>query len=272
MNSLQKSEKKYRTLADNLEEQVNKRTKELNEAVINLKRSNAELQHFAYVASHDLQEPLRTISSFTQLLERRYKDKMDKDADEFMEYIVEAAKRMQQLIKDLLEYSRVTSQEEEFKLTNTEEIIEEIISDLQITIEENNAEITYDSLPEIWADKRLLTQVFQNLIFNPIKYRKPDEPPKIHISARKDENNKYYIYSVSDNGIGIEKQYFDRIFMIFQRLHTQEAYQGTGIGLAIVKKIIDNHGGRIWVESTLGKGSTFYFTIPHCGIKKLNFI
>ena len=240
--------------------ELKKTEEKLQKTVHDLERSNEELEQFAYVTSHDLQEPLRTIASYTQLLERRYKDKLDSSADEFMDYIVDATKRMQNLIKDLLEYSKVTSKGEESKLVSTKGIVKDIISDYQITIKETNGEITCDELPEVYSDKRLLTQVFQNLIGNAIKYRKPEEPSKIHISARKGDNE--YVFSISDNGIGIEPQYFNRIFMIFQRLHTLEMYEGTGIGLAIVKKIIDRLHGRIWVESELGKGSTFYFTIP----------
>ncbi|MGZ7209288.1 MAG: PAS domain-containing sensor histidine kinase [Methanobacterium sp.] len=262
ITKIKKAEKELRDAHDTLEEQVKERTSELSEAIMDLERSNTELQQFAYAASHDLQEPLRTIASFTQLLERRYKGKLDSDADEFMDYIVDAARRMQNQIKGLLRYSRVTSGGEEFRLINTKEIVKETIDDFKLSIKENEAVITCDNLPDVCADERLLTQVFQNLIGNAIKYRKPEESPLIHISARKDEEKSEYVFSVSDNGIGIDSQYFDRIFMIFQRLHTREKYEGTGIGLAIVKKIIDRHGGHIWVESESGKGSTFYFTIP----------
>ena len=240
--------------------ELKKTEEKLQKTVHDLERSNEELEQFAYVTSHDLQEPLRTIASYTQLLERRYKDKLDSSADEFMDYIVDATKRMRSLIKDLLEYSKVTSKGEESKLVSTKGIVKDIISDYQVTVKETNVEITCNELPDVYSDKRLLTQVFQNLIGNAIKYRKPEEPSKIHISARKGDNE--YVFSISDNGIGIEPQYFNRIFMIFQRLHTLETYEGTGIGLAIVKKIIDRLQGRIWVESELGKGSTFYFTIP----------
>ena len=240
--------------------ELKKTEEKLQKTVHDLERSNEELEQFAYVTSHDLQEPLRTIASYTQLLGRRYKDKLDSDADEFMDYIVDATKRMQSLIKDLLEYSKVTSKGEESKLVSTKGIVKDIILDYQVTLKETNGEINCNELPEVYSDKRLLTQVFQNLIGNAIKYRKPEEPSKIHISARKEDNE--YVFSISDNGIGIEPQYFNRIFMIFQRLHTLEMYEGTGIGLAIVKKIIDRLHGRIWVESELGKGSTFYFTIP----------
>ncbi|WP_414470153.1 PAS domain S-box protein [Methanobacterium sp. ACI-7] len=235
---------------------------EMNELIKELERSNEELRRFAYITSHDLQEPLRTIASFTQLLERRYKGKFDKDADEFMDYIVDASVRMKQMIQDLLEYSRVATKGEEFEEVNSENVIKQVIDSLKIIIDENNAEITYDSLPNVFADESQIRRVFQNLISNAIKYRKPEEPPKIHIGVIKDDENKEYIFSVSDNSIGIEEQYFERIFTIFQQLHTLDKYKGTGIGLSIVKRIVERHGGHIWVESSLGKGSTFYFTIP----------
>lgn len=227
-----------------------------------LKRSNNELQQFAYVASHDLQEPLRTIASFTQLLARRYEGKLDKDADEYIDFIVDASVRMKQQIEDLLEFSRIMTRGGEFKKLNVKNVVEEEIGNLKTLIDENNAEITCDSLPDIYADHRQIARLFQNLIANSIKFRNPQTSPKIHISAKKDENTNEYIFSVSDNGIGIEPQYKDKIFTIFQRLHTRDEYQGTGIGLAVAKKIIQRHGGRIWVESEFGKGSTFYFTIP----------
>ncbi len=238
-------------LEDNLKESVNE-----------LERSNQELQQFAYVVSHDLQEPLRTITSFIQLLERRYKGQLDKDADEFMEYIVDGSVRMRQMIQDLLQYSRVTTKGGEFKKTDVNSVLKQTLSNLKTVIDENDAEIIYGSLPEVTADDKQLQRVFQNLILNAIKFRKKEVNPKINISVRFDEKNNEFIFSVSDNGIGIEKKYFDRIFNIFQRLHTKDEYEGTGIGLAVVKRIIDRHGGRIWVESELNKGSTFYFTIP----------
>ncbi len=237
-----------------------KSEKELKILLNELKRSNEELQQFAYVSSHDLQEPLRTIASFTQLLERRYKGKLDEDADEFIDYIVDAAIRMKQQIEDLLEYSRVTTSGAKFKHINTDSILNEAISNLKNSIDENNAKIIRDPLPDVIADEDQLIRVFQNLISNAIKYRKPDEPPRVHISAYKESNE--YVFSVQDNGIGIGKQYLERIFRIFQRLHTIDEYQGTGIGLSVVKRVIDRHGGRIWVESELGEGSVFYFTVP----------
>jgi PAS domain S-box-containing protein len=249
-----------------LNRDISKRKKvqeELKETIENLKRSNEELERFAYVASHDLQEPLRTIASFTQLLEKRYKGKFDSDADEFMDYIVEAAKRMKEQIVGLLEFSRVATNGEEFQPISTNSILDHVTSNLKASIKECNGEITRDNLPDITGDAAQLQRVFQNLISNAIKFRKPGEPPKIHVSSVKDDEKGDYIFKVSDNGIGIEEQYFDRIFTIFQRLHTREKYKGTGIGLSIVKKIIDRHGGRVWVESSFGVGSTFYFTIPN---------
>lgn len=236
--------------------------RELNKLLEDLKRSNEELERFAYVASHDLQEPLRTIASFTQLIERRYNGQLDEDADEFMDYIVEAAKRMKQQIEGLLEFSRVATKGHEFEEVNMNELLNRTINSLNALIKECNVNITNDDLPIIRGDSGQLQRVFQNLISNAIKFRKYEEPLKVHISANMDEKNAEYIFSVSDNGIGIEEQYLDRIFIIFQRLHTISEYKGTGIGLSIVKRIIERHGGRIWVESEFDKGSTFYFTLP----------
>ncbi len=238
---------------------------ELKETVKELSHSNEELQQFAYVASHDLQEPLRTITSFTQLIERRYKDKLDSDADEFIEYIVEAAKRMQTLINDLLNYSRVATMKKEFEIIDLEEVIVSVLNNLNTAIYENDAEVTCEDLPKIMAEPGQMIQLFQNLIGNAIKFRKPEVPPKIGIKAHKNKNE--CIFSVQDNGIGMEPQYAKRIFTIFQRLHTKEEYEGTGIGLAISKRVVEIHGGRIWVESEPGKGSTFYFTIPTVLVK-----
>ena len=240
----------------------NNAEKRLKETIEELERSNDELQQFAYITSHDLQEPLRTITSFTQLMERRYSGKLDKDADEFIDYIVDASVRMKQMILDLLEYSRVGTQGHEFKPVNVDDVLDEVKSNLKSSIDENNAIVTYDHLPTVMADKGQLVQLFQNLISNAIKFKKEDEPPKIHISARKDPKRNEYVFSVADNGIGMEEEYTDKIFEVFKRLHTIDKYNGTGIGLAVVKRIMDRHGGHIWVESQLGKGSTFYFTFP----------
>lgn len=225
-----------------------------------LKHSNDELQQFAYIASHDLQEPLRMVSSYCKLLEKRYKDKLDESGREFISYAVDGANRMHLLIEGLLSYSRVGSRKEEFKETDCELVLKYTKDNLQNSIRETEAEITHDPLPVVKGDETQLIQLFQNLIFNAIKYRKEGVVPKIHVSCR--QENGEFIFSFADNGIGIDPQFSDRIFIIFQRLHTREEYPGTGIGLAVSKKIIERHGGNIWVESEPEKGSTFYFTIP----------
>jgi light-regulated signal transduction histidine kinase (bacteriophytochrome) len=225
-----------------------------------LKRSNEELQRFTYITSHDLQEPLRTIVSFTQLLQRRYGGQLDSDADEFMDFVVDASIRMKDMIQGLLEYSSVGTQVEEFNDFNAEESLKKALDNLKLSSTECEAEITHDALPVIYANENQISRVFQNLISNALKFRKEVSPPRIHISAQK-ENNEW-IFSVSDNGIGMELQYTDKIFEVFRRLHTIDAYKGTGIGLAIVERIIISHGGRVWVESELGVGSNFYFTLP----------
>lgn len=232
---------------------------ELKNTMKKLQKSNLELEQFAYVASHDLQEPLRMITSFLQLLQRRYEGQLDSNADEFIEFAVDGATRMQNLIQDLLAYSRVTTKGKEFKNLKMEEPLEKALMNLKISIEENKAQITNDPLPIITADYYQMIQLLQNLIGNAIKYRS-EKTPQIHISAQKEDN--HWLFNIKDNGIGIDLQYADRIFMIFKRLHTIEEYQGTGIGLAITKKIVERHGGKIWVESEPEKGSTFYFTLP----------
>jgi len=237
----------------------------LIKTVAELERSNKELGEFAYVASHDLQEPLRTISSYVQLLERRYKDKLDSDASEFIAYAVEGAARMQRLINDLLTYSRVGTRGRPFEAADSGHALGQAIANLQQTIEENEAVVFNEDMPPVHGDEIQLTQLFQNLIENAIKFRGP-EKPYIHISAKKIEAG--WIFSVRDNGIGIDPQFKERIFQIFQRLHTADKYPGTGIGLAICKRIVERHGGRIWVESEPGKGATFYFTLPEKGEKQ----
>ena len=234
----------------------------LEDTVAELKRSNADLQQFAYVASHDLQEPLRMVSSYTQLLARRYRGKLDSDADEFIGYAVDGANRMQTLIKDLLAYSRVTAQGKVFERVDCNGLLEEVLSNLRVADEQNRAVVTHDPLPTVMADRGQLGQLFQNLIGNAIKFR-GEEPPQIHVSA--EQRTGEWLFSVRDNGIGVGPQYAERIFIIFQRLHNREEYPGTGIGLAICKKIVERHGGRIWVVSHTGRGATFHFTLPIVG-------
>ncbi len=233
--------------------------RDLKKSAQELKRSNAELEQFAYVASHDLQEPLRMVSSFTQLLAKRYKDKIDSDANDFISYAVEGANRMQRLINDLLNYSRIQTKGKTFEETSCSEILGQVRANLQAAIEKKSALITNDFLPIVNADTIQMMQLFQNLVDNAIKFS-GELPPRIHISAEKKDNE--WVFSVCDNGIGIEPQFNERIFVIFQRLHDREKYPGTGIGLAVCKRIVERHGGRIWVESDMGKGTTFYFTIP----------
>jgi PAS domain S-box-containing protein len=230
----------------------------LQEAHEELKRSNSELEQFAYVASHDLQEPLRMVSSYTQLLGRRYGEKFDADAKEFMAYIVDGATRMKQLIEDLLAYSRVGTKSKDFKTVELEKSLRRAITNLKAAIDETGASVTHDPLPTLPADEVQLAQVFQNLMGNALKFRGPTVP-RIHVAVS--EQPAEWEITVRDNGIGIEPQYFDRIFMVFQRLHNKGEYPGTGIGLAIVKKVIERHGGQVRVESKLGEGSAFIFTL-----------
>ncbi len=225
-----------------------------------LRRSNEDLEQFAYVSSHDLQEPLRSIVSFSQLLERRYRGQLGPDADEYIDFIVEGGTRMQALIRDLLSYSRVNTKRQELRPTDVEDILASVERNLASPLREAGAAIAHDPLPVVTADPLQLEQVFANLVSNAIKFRKPEEPLRIHVGARRTDG--FWEFSVADNGIGIEPEYLDRIFVIFQRLHTRDVYPGTGIGLAIAKRIVDRHGGTIRVESTPGEGSTFFFTLP----------
>lgn len=238
---------------------VLRQAEELAQLAQDLERSNSELKKFAYVASHDLQEPLNQVANYVQLLEMRYESELGEDAKEFIGYAVEGVSLMQTLIDDVLAYSRVDTQAIEFELTDVQSSLEKALANLRRRIKDNQAVISYEPLPTVMADSTQLMQLFQNLIGNAIKFRS-QATPNIHIGAERLEDE--WLFSVEDNGIGIDPQFFERIFVIFQRLHTRDEYPGTGMGLAICKKIVECHRGQIWVESELGQGATFYFTIP----------
>jgi light-regulated signal transduction histidine kinase (bacteriophytochrome) len=232
---------------------------QLRRTTADLQRSNTELQQFAYVASHDLSEPLRMVISYLQLLNEKQQGKLEPQTEEFLRFASEGAHRMQALIKDLLAYSRVDLRGRSFGETNVEQGLKAAMANLKVAIDESRAEISHDALPTLRADPVQITQVFQNLIGNAIKFR-GTQPPRIHVSA--ELRQEEWLFGVRDNGIGIEPKNFDRIFVIFQRLHTRQEYPGTGMGLAICKRIIERHGGRIWLESQPGQGTVFYFTLP----------
>jgi light-regulated signal transduction histidine kinase (bacteriophytochrome) len=264
----QKVEERTRELQEQIEEhkiteeELRTTADDLMETTEELQRSNKELERFAYIASHDLQEPLRTVTSSLGLLKRHYKGRIDEEADQFIAYAVGGTRHMQQLIKDLLAYSRVTTRGQEFKLVHLEGVLSNVLESLKVSIEESGATITLpDSMPLVRGDTTQIDQLFQNLIGNAIKFR-GDDRPDVLVAVEHDPVRNESIVSIKDNGIGMDMQYADKIFTIFQRLHTAEEYSGTGVGLAICKRIVERHGGRIWVESELGKGSTFYFTLP----------
>lgn len=272
----------------------NLRLQQLNSQLVlaneELVRSNKDLEQFAYIASHDLRSPLQTMKAFAQLLAQKYQGLIDKKADRYITRIVEAGNRMEQLIQDLLNYSRVETKAVNFELTDCNLVLELVLVNLQTVIDASQAVITHDQLPTLMGNEMQLTQLFQNLICNALKFRRPEVPPQIQISVERRKKNlslsvpgveesvnastpsdltlpssrdDEWVFGIHDNGIGIEPQYFERIFQVFQRLHTDDEYLGTGIGLAICKKIVERHGGCIWVESLLGVGTTFYFTLPH---------
>jgi PAS domain S-box-containing protein len=237
---------------------IRKAEEDIKNLVVKLERSNKELEQFAYVASHDLQEPLRAITGYIQLLEKKYSGKIDEDADRYIKASVAGAGRMRNLINDLLAFSRIESKEREFKEVDMNAVFDTVVYGLNRVIAESGAEITKDSLPVVTADETQMVQLLQNLLGNAVKFRGADKA-RIHVGIKNGKTE--YVFSVKDNGIGIEPQYFEKIFVIFQRLHTREEYPGTGIGLSICKKIVERHGGRIWVESEKGKGTVCYFTI-----------
>jgi light-regulated signal transduction histidine kinase (bacteriophytochrome) len=245
-----------------LQTEIKERTR-AEEAVRNvareLARSNQDLEQFAYVASHDLQEPLRAVAGYVGLLQRRYPEKVDARGQHYIESAMDGALRMQRLIEDLLAFSRVQTKGKTFAPANLGAALDRALLNLQVAMQETHAEVTSDPLPTLRVDASQISQLLQNLIGNGIKFH-GEETPKIHIGA--EQRDGAWTFSVRDNGIGMEPQYYDRIFQIFQRLHTRKQYPGTGIGLAICKKIVERHGGKIWVESQPGHGSTFYFTLP----------
>jgi len=256
---LRVSEEKLKELNTALEQRVSERTIALEEKARELARSNAELQQFVHVASHDLKEPLRTINSFVQLLQMKLKGTLDAETDEYIKYVVEGAHRIQQLIGDLLSYTRLGAQSFSPQKVDLEKVMDNALSNLNIAIEESHAEIVRDPLPEVVADPTYMLLLFQNLIGNALKFRDKHRP-RIRVSAK--QMTDHWSFSIQDNGIGIDAQYFNKIFVVFQRLHSRDQYPGTGIGLALCKKVVEQQGGKIWVESKVGVGSNFSFTIP----------
>jgi PAS domain S-box-containing protein len=262
---LKQAEAELKHYHDHLELVVKQRTSDLEATNRELTLSNENLEQFAYVASHDLQEPLRMMASYSELLERRYKSKLDTDADEFISYIVDGAKRMQKLINDLLAYSRIGRSDKPLEEIDCNAILNRVVGSMDDMAKSTGALITQDKLPVLMGNESNFIQLFQNLVGNAIKFHGP-EAPRVHVGAAKGSDR--WLFSIKDNGIGIEPQYQERVFLIFQRLHGRDKYPGTGIGLSICKKIVETQGGNIWFESEQGKGSTFYFTVPMKGEAK----
>lgn len=231
----------------------------LRERAVELARSNSELEQFAYIASHDLQEPLRTITMYMQLLERRYGDKLDGKAQEFIGHAVASADVMHQLIRDLLSFARITSRAQPMAPTCMKDVIHEAMAGLETAIADADATVDISDMPLVFVDRTQIRQLWQNLISNAIKFRRAEVSPRVEVRARRDGAD--WSFAVADNGIGIAPKYTGRVFEIFQRLHTSDVYAGTGIGLAMCKKIVERHGGRIWLDSSPGEGSTFCFTL-----------
>ena len=251
--------RQQKEILEQLNNQLNQEVATRKQMQNKLEQSNAELERFAYVASHDLQEPLRATANFTSLLKKRYHDQLDEKAQRYIHFIVDGTTRMQTLINDILAFSRLQTHEKPHEAVDIDQVLADVKHNLKLKIRENRAKIVTESLPTVQGNAKQLGQLFQNLISNALKYRSPDRAPEIHV--RGEERSKEWHFSVSDNGIGIEKQYFNRIFIIFQRLHTSKEYEGTGVGLAICKRIVEQHGGNIWLDSQPGQGTTFYFTI-----------
>lgn len=250
----EKAQRELQLLNETLERRVQERTAELT-------RSNQSLQQFAYVASHDLQEPLRAVEGYSQVLAKRYGGQLDDRADEFIQHIVEGVERMKSLIKGLLEYSRIGSRGRPLRAVDLGASLQEALKNLGAAIQESNAEVSVDRLPTVTADPEQMSRLLQNLIANAVKFR-GEAPPRVHVSAERDDDRKRWIVCVRDNGVGIEPSYRDQIFLLFKRLHTRDQYEGTGIGLSICKRIVERHGGEIWLESEPGSGSAFFFTVP----------
>lgn len=276
-----KADEELRKAYEGLEDQVARRTAQLNDAITHLKNeiferqaverqlketlsrlssANAEIKEFVYAASHDLQEPLRNLSTCVQLLKKKYGGQLGPEADKFIDYAVDSATRMTELIQALLLYSRVETRDKQLQEVDSQATLNAALFNLRESIAESNAEITYDKMPVVFGDRIQLGQVFQNLIGNAIKFRKESEPPSIHVSV--EQSGEDWLFSIKDNGIGIEPQNRERIFKVFQRANARSEFPGSGMGLSIAKKIIQRHGGKIWVESEIGKGSVFYFTLP----------